>query len=126
MDKPTLRPFKVIIVGAGIAGLTLAHLLLRAGIDFVVVEAHSGISPPAGGSFGFWPNCARILDQIACWTDIESKGTPLEINHIRRPSGLPFITSRIAARIHAEYICDCPKPWTKLTFEQIWLSILCS
>ena len=124
MEKPASRPFKVIIVGAGISGLSLAHLLLRAGIDFVVLEAHSNIAPPTGGSFGLWPNCARILDQIACWTDIESKGTPVEISHVRQPSGLPFITSRIAARIRAEYICNCIKPWIKLTFQQIWLSVL--
>lgn len=103
MENPAHRPFRVIIVGAGISGLTLAHLLLKAGIDFIVLEAHKDIGPPAGGSFGFWPNCARILDQIGCWDDVESKGSPLEFNHVRRPDGLPFITSAIPAKIYAEY-----------------------
>lgn len=106
MEEPTFRPFKVIVVGAGIAGLTLAHLLLKADIDFVVVEAHTDMGPPAGGSFGFWPNCARILDQIGCWDDVKNKGAPLEVNHVRGPNGRPFVTSRMAAKIHAEYICD--------------------
>lgn len=117
MEKITIRPFKVIIVGAGISGLTLAHLLMKAGIEFVVLEAYKEIGPSAGGSFGFWPSCARILDQIGCWDDIESKGTPLEVNHVRRPDGRPFITSRMAASIYAEYISRLLVHIRRLTLE---------
>lgn len=41
MEKPKPISFKVIIVGAGLSGLLLAHLLTQANIDFVVLEAHS-------------------------------------------------------------------------------------
>lgn len=53
--------FNVIVVGAGVAGLYTAHLLLRAkpGIKIVVLEASSRIggrilTVPAGG-FAPWP-----------------------------------------------------------------------
>ena len=71
MEEPKSRPFTVVIVGAGLSGLLLAHLLSQANIDFVVLEAHENIVHPAGGSFGCWPNAARILDQAGIWKHIE-------------------------------------------------------
>ncbi|KAL9622089.1 MAG: hypothetical protein Q9160_003588 [Pyrenula sp. 1 TL-2023] len=41
----TKRPCKVIIVGGSIAGLALANMLERVGIDFVVLEAWKDIAP---------------------------------------------------------------------------------
>ena len=102
MEKNLRRPFKVIIVGAGISGLVLAHLLSRANIDHVILEAHKDIIHPAGGSFGVWPNAARILDQIGCWDDIESSYAPLDVFYIRQPDGSAFITSNVAAKIASE------------------------
>ena len=99
MDENTSRPFKVVIVGAGIAGLLLAHLFARADVDFVVLEAHDDIFCPFGGSFGIWPNGARILDQVECWKDVEEACAPLTANHIRNPDGISFIESDFAARI---------------------------
>ncbi|GAB1213226.1 hypothetical protein ATERTT37_002375 [Aspergillus terreus] len=40
-------PFRVIIVGAGVAGLTLAHCLDKAGIDYLVLD--KGVVAPAAG-----------------------------------------------------------------------------
>jgi FAD dependent monooxygenase len=37
------RPFKVIVVGAGLVGLSLSHALQLANIDHVVLEKHSEI-----------------------------------------------------------------------------------
>ena len=41
---------RVIVVGAGLGGLTLAHGLRRAGIDVVVYERDEARSRPQGGS----------------------------------------------------------------------------
>ncbi|KAL4863041.1 hypothetical protein BDV12DRAFT_206836 [Aspergillus spectabilis] len=41
--NPPLRPCKVIIAGAGVAGLTLALALERNGIDYTLLEAHPEI-----------------------------------------------------------------------------------
>lgn len=48
-------PFKVIIVGGSIAGLTLAHCLSKAGIDYIVLEKRKHIAPQEGASIGILP-----------------------------------------------------------------------
>ena len=102
MDETTIGAFRVVVVGAGVSGLVMANLLTRANIDFILVEAHEDIFHPAGGSFGIWPNAARILDQIGCWENIENSYPPLKVSYIRRPNGSPFITSHFTAKISSE------------------------
>ena len=75
--KASQRKLKVIIVGASIAGLTLAHCLDRNGIDYVVLEAYKEIAPQIGASIGIFANGARILDQIGCFDDIYELVEPL-------------------------------------------------
>ncbi|KAI8803995.1 hypothetical protein BJ742DRAFT_713703 [Cladochytrium replicatum] len=67
----TKRPFKVIIVGGSVAGLTTALLMQSAGIDFIVLEARD-IAPAVGASLGLWPNGFRILDQLGVYEQIQS------------------------------------------------------
>jgi 2-polyprenyl-6-methoxyphenol hydroxylase-like FAD-dependent oxidoreductase len=59
------KDFKVIIAGGGIAGLTLANMLEKFDIQYVLLEAYSAIAPPVGASIGLVPNGLRIMDQIA-------------------------------------------------------------
>ncbi|RAK96077.1 FAD-dependent oxidoreductase [Aspergillus ibericus CBS 121593] len=67
------RPFHVIIVGASIAGLTLAHCLSSTSIDFTVLEARSDpFSDGAGLTIS--PNGARILDQLGLYQDVLDQG----------------------------------------------------
>ncbi|KAI9037688.1 FAD-dependent oxidoreductase [Aspergillus affinis] len=63
--------FRVVIVGGSIAGLTLAHSLHHAGIDYVVLEARDRIDPQVGASIGIFSNGARILDQLGVYDEIE-------------------------------------------------------
>lgn len=56
--------FRVIVVGGGMIGLSLAHILDRAGIDFVVLEKHKTVLAEKGSAFGIWPPAGRILDQM--------------------------------------------------------------
>ncbi|KAL4797993.1 FAD/NAD(P)-binding domain-containing protein [Aspergillus venezuelensis] len=69
-DKPSSPPFRVVIVGGSIAGLTLAHCLQRKNIDFVVLESHDEIAPQVGASIGLIPNGFRILDQLGLCDEI--------------------------------------------------------
>ena len=64
------RQFKVIIVGGSVAGLSLAKMLERAGIDFVVLEAFSSIAPQVGASIGLLGNGMRILDQLGMYDSL--------------------------------------------------------
>ncbi|KAI0479918.1 putative monooxygenase [Xylaria cf. heliscus] len=57
-------PFRVIIVGAGLVGLTAAHAFLKAGIDFVILEKHDNPLSALGSTLALWPQTFRIFDQL--------------------------------------------------------------
>ncbi|KAJ5952743.1 uncharacterized protein N7479_011156 [Penicillium vulpinum] len=85
------KPFKVVIVGGSIAGLSLALMLERNGIDFVVLEAYGSIAPQVGASFGVLPNGFRILDQLGCYESVlKMAETPVEKFFFRDSQGQPF------------------------------------
>lgn len=82
-----MSDFKVVIVGASIAGLTLANLLQKFDIDFVVLEAHGVVAPQVGASIGFHPNGLRILDQLGCYEDILKISAAADKTTIRTEDG---------------------------------------
>ena len=61
---------KVVIVGGSFSGLSLANMLERFDIDFVLLEGHSSIGPQLGASVGLLPTGLRILDQLGCYDEI--------------------------------------------------------
>lgn len=62
--------FRVVIAGGSIAGLSLALALERAGVDFVVLEAHAQVAPQVGASIAVLPSGFRVLDQLGCYADV--------------------------------------------------------
>lgn len=56
--------FRVLIVGGSVAGLTLAHCLERANIEYLILEKGDDIAPQVGASIGIMPNGGRILEQL--------------------------------------------------------------
>ncbi|KAL3471460.1 hypothetical protein BJX99DRAFT_237342 [Aspergillus californicus] len=82
--------FKVVIIGGSIAGLTLAHCLHRAGIDYVVLEKRSEVAPQEGASIGIMPNGARILEQLDLYAALEETIHPLETAHVTYPDGFCY------------------------------------
>lgn len=62
--------FKVIIVGGSVAGLSLANMLEKFDMDYVLLEAHAQIAPQLGASMGLLPGGLRILDQLGCYDRI--------------------------------------------------------
>ena len=71
------QPFKVVIVGGGVSGLTLALTLAKAGIDYVLLEAHPEIAPDAGASIAVSASGSRTLDQVGVLEDLLAISTPL-------------------------------------------------
>ncbi|GMG33539.1 unnamed protein product [Aspergillus oryzae var. brunneus] len=83
-----MAEFKIIIAGGGIAGLTLANMLERFDLDYVLLEAHSEIAPPVGASIGLFPNGLRILDQLGCYERIANLSVQhLEVAYMRDRKG---------------------------------------
>jgi 2-polyprenyl-6-methoxyphenol hydroxylase-like FAD-dependent oxidoreductase len=56
--------FRIIVAGGGLVGLTTAHILSKAGIDFVVLEQHDNITPYLGSLLSIMPSTLRVLDQL--------------------------------------------------------------
>jgi 2-polyprenyl-6-methoxyphenol hydroxylase-like FAD-dependent oxidoreductase len=84
--------FRVIIVGGSIAGLTLAHCLSRAGIDYIILEKRAEVAPQEGASIGIMPNGAQILEQLGLYRTLEELVHPLEEAHVLYPDGFSYST----------------------------------
>lgn len=81
------RPLRIIVAGAGIAGLTATHYLQRLGIDHVVLEKYADVAPPTGGAISMWPHGMRILSQIGCLDAIKRASLPYTRIFNRAPDG---------------------------------------
>ncbi|RMJ21346.1 FAD binding domain-containing protein [Aspergillus sp. HF37] len=84
----TTPRFSAIVVGGSIAGLTLAHCLDNAAIDYLVLEKRSGIDDSAlGGAVGIMPNGARILAQLGLDAAMSRFCEPMAAIHMVYPDG---------------------------------------
>jgi len=67
---------KVLIVGGGIAGLTLAILLEKSGYEIEIAEQAEELGP-VGAGIVLWPNCLKVMDECGVRDDVESRGNIL-------------------------------------------------
>jgi 2-polyprenyl-6-methoxyphenol hydroxylase-like FAD-dependent oxidoreductase len=79
--------FKAIVVGGGPVGLFTAHLLQRAGIDWVLFEKRESITLHQGGGLVFWSNTVRLFHQLGLLQKIEAISTRLEKTIFTGPDG---------------------------------------
>ncbi|KAL1842350.1 hypothetical protein VTJ49DRAFT_5518 [Mycothermus thermophilus] len=87
MDGTKGDRFRVVISGAGVAGLTLASALEKAGVDYVLLERRDEVAPQIGASIGIFPCSARILDQLGAWKDVKKLCEPLQVFYSRNGKG---------------------------------------
>ena len=76
-DTTKPKGFRVIIVGGGIAGLTLANALQHANVDYLLLESRPTLAPQLGASIGLAPNGCRILDQLSCYEELRGLTEPV-------------------------------------------------
>ncbi|KAH7014098.1 FAD binding domain protein [Microdochium trichocladiopsis] len=90
-------PFRVIIAGGGIAGLTLANMFEKFDIDYVILEAYKDIAPPVGASIALKPNGLLILDQIGCYDGVAKVAHSSADGEawVRDPNGKPISMQRL-------------------------------
>ncbi|KHN94313.1 Monooxygenase, FAD-binding protein [Metarhizium album ARSEF 1941] len=67
---------EVIIVGAGIGGLTLAAICKRLGITYKVLE-RTEVLQPVGAGISLAPNALRVLDQIGVYEELQETAQKL-------------------------------------------------
>lgn len=87
MTQP--RPFKVLIAGGSVAGLTIANMLQANDIDFEILEAYPSIAPQVGASIGMLPHGNRILDQLGLYDKIRALAPPVDSFTFRDKNGMP-------------------------------------
>jgi 2-polyprenyl-6-methoxyphenol hydroxylase-like FAD-dependent oxidoreductase len=122
------KPFKVVIVGGSISGLSLALMLEKHGIDFVVLEAYKSIAPQVGASIGVLSNGLRILDQLDCCQSVLDKAEyPVNKIYFRDSRGqvtrsFPSFESDVSERFVAFDIRTQKVNAESLTLFQPWIS----
>lgn len=75
----TSQGFKVIVVGGGPVGLTAAHALSRANIDFVLLERRSSPVIDAGSNLVLNPTGLRALNQLGLGSSLEEVSSSLSL-----------------------------------------------
>lgn len=72
-----VEDFKAIVVGGGPVGLTAAHALDRAGIDFVLLERQPEIVMNAGSNLALSPFGLQSMTQLGLVEALKAVSTPL-------------------------------------------------
>ncbi|KAE8139749.1 hypothetical protein BDV38DRAFT_241112 [Aspergillus pseudotamarii] len=84
-----MSSFRVLIVGGSITGLSLALMLEKNNIDFLVLEAYLDIAPQVGASLALQSIGLRILDQLGVCDELleHAQGHTVQESIYRSPNG---------------------------------------
>jgi 2-octaprenyl-6-methoxyphenol hydroxylase len=86
---------EAVIVGAGMAGLTLAHALAGAGIEVAVIDradpANFSDAAFDGRTTAIADGSARVLDGIGLWSDLAPKSCPIDTIRVSDGNSLMFL-----------------------------------
>ena len=72
-----MEDLKVVIIGAGMGGLTCAIALRQAGYEVEIYEKVSKIRP-AGAAISLWSNGVKVLNSLGLSQEIASIGGKME------------------------------------------------
>jgi 2-polyprenyl-6-methoxyphenol hydroxylase-like FAD-dependent oxidoreductase len=97
-------PFKVIVVGGGPAGLTAAHALHLAGIDFVILERNDDVAVDVGASLVLGPHSMRFMQQLGLLDTLLSIGQKLLKNKSFTREGKKFADGTAVTIVREKYV----------------------
>src|SRR6476619_7610881 len=83
-SMPMPNGLRILVVGAGVAGISIARGLLRDGHDVTVFEQRPDMRP-GGGAVTIWSNGSTVLDQLG--VDMEGAGQLLSTVRIATSTG---------------------------------------
>src|SRR6202035_2270327 len=88
---------RILVVGAGVSGISVARGLLRDGHDVTVFDQRANVTA-GGGAVTIWSNGATVLDQLG--VDMTGAGQPLSAVRVMTSTGRPLATRDLAARVN--------------------------
>lgn len=74
-------------MGGSVAGLTMAHMLSQAKINYILLEARDTLSPQLGAGIVLMPNGSRILDQLGVLEKMKPFLTGMAVQYRRKSDG---------------------------------------
>lgn len=80
-------PHHIIVVGAGIAGLSTAVAMRHAGHDVQVIEGRAETDAGTGAGISIWPNALAALDVLGLGDDVRAAGGRVSAGAVRWHDG---------------------------------------
>src|SRR5215470_19400516 len=91
---PSTTPLRILVVGAGVGGISVARGLLRDGHDVTVFERRPDVRA-GGGAVTIWSNGATVLGQLG--VDMDGTGQLLSALQVMTSTGHPLTTVDLTA-----------------------------
>ena len=93
-DATSTRPLRILVVGAGVGGISIARGLLRDGHDVTVFERRPDVQA-GGGAVTIWSNGSTVLGQLG--VDMDGAGQSLSTLQVVTATGRPVTTVDLTA-----------------------------
>ena len=113
-----MEQLKVIVIGAGMGGLTTAIAMQKAGYEVEVYERVRELRP-AGAGISLWSNGVKVLNQLGLGPKIAKIGGPMEQMAYYSKSGHQLTRFSLAPLI--ERVGQSPYPVTRTELQQMLL-----
>jgi 2-polyprenyl-6-methoxyphenol hydroxylase-like FAD-dependent oxidoreductase len=91
---PPARPLRILVVGAGVGGISVARGLLRDGHHVTVFERRPD-ARAGGGAVTIWSNGSTVLQQLG--VDMDGAGQLLSSVRVLMSTGRPLVTLDLTA-----------------------------
>jgi FAD-dependent urate hydroxylase len=95
-DATCTRSLRILVVGAGVGGISIARGLLRDGHDVTVFERRSDVQA-GGGAVTIWSNGSTVLGQLG--VDMNGAGQSLSTLQVVTARGRPVTTVDLSAMV---------------------------
>ena len=86
--KRSPYPLRILVIGAGVGGISIARGLLRDGHDVTVFEQRPDMRP-GGGAVTIWSSGSTVLEQLG--VDMDGAGQLLSTVRIATSTGRPLV-----------------------------------
>ncbi|KAI0111610.1 FAD/NAD(P)-binding domain-containing protein [Daldinia grandis] len=100
------RKFRVVVVGGGPVGLTMAHTLSKAGIEFVVLERRPSVFEDAGASLVIGPHGMRAFKQLGLYERLREISVEFTSAQVCTEDGREYKKISIIDEFRADFGCS--------------------